>query len=610
MNPVKNLSSLDFFTKIKVQKQLYLIFFIAIFIPVVGVGGYLVRQTRNQLFDHYASQTHSDNLRVKSLLLDLTSNVYRQSQTLASDPELTGLLGTSYESGEEGLKAARNCTILKNTLSQDASLGGVAVYTWNSTIPDSTYIHPITDALKSEPWFFHASTSVTPFWNVETERSNRFGTEIRVLCLYTRIFLPNIRSYAILKTTVSRNYIKNRIENSSMHTVLWLNDQEIFYSSDDRLALPDLGQYDSLPGESFSGTLCPTPGDRRIGTISNLSAVYSDDIFRMASLSLDGYPQINRITGVYVGILALVLSAASLFVYAFSRYFSGRLNTLRESMHRASMGDYNITDHFHGEDEISEVFTDLKKMIEEIRQKEASIYQAQIRTQELVNQQQQMEFKMLSSQINPHFLYNTLETIRMRSLKAGNREVANAVKLLGKSMRYVLGNTTTASTSLARELDYIETYLAIQKLRFHDRVNYSLSVRPPVDLNDYEILPLLLQPIVENAILHGLEEVEQNGRIILHIEILEPYLRIRVYDNGCGMTPEEIRKMEDNIYHHPKDSSRSIGLYNINQRIELCYGFGYGIQVQSKKGWGTLVTMVIPAKKFTGGMTNETADRR
>lgn len=100
-----------------------------------------------------------------------------------------------------------------------------------------------------------------------------------------------------------------------------------------------------------------------------------------------------------------------------------------------------------------------------------------------------MEFKMLSSQINPHFLYNTLETIRMRSIKAGNREVANGVKLLGKSMRYVLDNTATASTTLDKELDYIETYLAIQKLRFHDKINYSLKYPLDMDLSTYHILP-------------------------------------------------------------------------------------------------------------------------
>lgn len=206
---------------------------------------------------------------------------------------------------------------------------------------------------------------------------------------------------------------------------------------------------------------------------------------------------------------------------------------------------------------------------------------------------------MLSSQINPHFLYNTLETIRMRSIKAGCLEVANAIKLLGKSMRYVLQNTATSFTTLQKELDYIQTYLAIQKLRFHDRVNYSLKIRTPMDLEEYSIFPLLLQPVVENAVLHGLEEVEENGRIIIHILTQENNLHIVIFDNGRGMTLEEIDHMQQNMRNHPEDSSKSIGLFNIYHRIQLYYGDTYGIRVQSKPGFGTAVTLILPAQPPT-----------
>lgn len=119
-----------------------------------------------------------------------------------------------------------------------------------------------------------------------------------------------------------------------------------------------------------------------------------------------------------------------------------------------------------------------------------------------------------------------------------------------------------------------------------------------MDLSDYRIVPLLLQPIVENAIVHGLDQVEQNGRIILHIRQKNELFYIDIFDNGCGMTLEEIDNMRRNIYQHPKESSKSIGLYNINQRIKLCYGEQYGLQIQSRKGRGTLVTVILPAEKY------------
>ena len=145
----------------------------------------------------------------------------------------------------------------------------------------------------------------------------------------------------------------------------------------------------------------------------------------------------------------------------------------------------------------------MQVMVQKIKEKDAKMYQALLKEQQLLNEQQVMEMKMLAGQINPHFLYNTLESIRMKSLTSGNREVANAIKLLGKSMRYVLENTGTSLVTLKKELDYVETYLQIQKIRFGDRVNYRIEVIGMLDLEKYLILPLLLQPVVENAIVHG-----------------------------------------------------------------------------------------------------------
>lgn len=594
MNPLRKLQNL--FTKIKVQKQLYFIYFIAIFIPVITIGSYLVYNTRSLLFEHYEEQSHSDNLRVKSLLLDLTSNVYNKGISLASDQALIQLLITDFDSPEDASLALESYKGFSTLLSQDVSIQNISVYTPDTSLPDSKYIHPISDEIRKKEWYQKASNTITPFWTKEIAADD-FGNEKPVLCLHIRIFLPQIQSYALLNLTVSNNHIKNRIENSSLHTVLWLNDENIFYGDSENTFSSSLAKYAAGPGGYYLGKIT-LKNQEVIGCISSLSTSYSDDLFYIASLNYDGYPHIWEVTCVHFAILLLILLTTSAFIYAYSHYFSRRVITLRETMHHASQGDYHIVDTFHGEDEISEAFADLNIMIQDILHKEASMYEAQIKTKELENQQQRMEFKMLSSQINPHFLYNTLESIRMRSLKAGNREVATAIKMLGKSMRYVLENTTTAFTTLAKELDYIETYLAIQKLRFHERINYSLKVPPSMDLNEYQIMPLLLQPIVENAILHGLEEVERNGKIIIHIHEQEDTLLIHIFDNGCGMTPAEIQNMTDNIYHHSKASSKSIGLYNIYQRICLCYGSAYGLQIKSKKGYGTLITVMIPAQKY------------
>ena len=585
------------FSKIKVQKQLYLIYLIAILIPVAIIGSYLVFSSRSLLLDHYKDVAYADNLRAKSLLLDITSTIYNHSRSLAKDEALIELLSTDYDSAPETALALKNYTCFYDLLSQDVSIQQIHVYTYNHTIPESAQLHHITDEMQKQDWFLRASGSASPFWSITTV-SDDFGNDITALCLYSRIFLPKQKSYAILNMTLSNNHMKNRIEGSSLYTVMWLNDEGIFYRSSRTQPEYDLiTSYAPGTNRTYTGTV--ELDEKMIGCVSPLLSSYSRDLFYIASINSSGYAYIRKITYMYLSILLLILFATSMFIFLFSHYFSRRVIALREAMHNASLGNYHVIDSFPGEDEISDAFADLNIMIQDILHKEASIYEAQIRAQQLENQQQKMEFKMLSSQINPHFLYNTLETIRMRSIKAGCLEVANAIKLLGKSMRYVLQNTATSFTTLQKELDYIQTYLAIQKLRFHDRVNYSLKIRTPMDLEEYSIFPLLLQPVVENAVLHGLEEVEENGRIIIHILTQENNLHIVIFDNGRGMTLEEIDHMQQNMRNHPEDSSKSIGLFNIYHRIQLYYGDTYGIRVQSKPGFGTAVTLILPAQPPT-----------
>jgi two-component system sensor histidine kinase YesM len=286
-----------------------------------------------------------------------------------------------------------------------------------------------------------------------------------------------------------------------------------------------------------------------------------------------------------------------LLIRFYTVHFSNRVDTLREAMHKASNENYDVPAQLMGEDEISEAFTDLLKMVAKIKDKDAKMYEARINSKRLKNAQQRIEMEVLASQINPHFLYNTLETIRMKAFKAGDRDVANAIKLLGKAMRYVLENTGTSSTTLKNELDYIETYLQIQKLRFSDRINYSLIVERGLNTEEHDILPLLIQPIVENAIVHGLEESENEGLILIEVYTdNKEALHIDISDNGCGMDAGTLQELQKRIETPHQNSSKNIGLYNINQRIHLCYGAEYGILVQSTVGKGTKVSLILPLK--------------
>lgn len=602
-------NKLSFLDKIKVQKKLYMIFFITVFIPVITVGSYLVYNTRSLLKRHYTEQVHSDVSRIRSQLLDLTTNVYSQANTIAGNDALAKLLCEKQKAYEEGAFRIREHEVFSPLLTENGSIQYISVYTYNTNLPEGKYIHPITDEIKQQSWYQRAAESVATFWSQEVYTDD-FGNPMTALCLHSRIFLPEIQSYALLTLTVNHNYIKNRLESAELKTLLLLND-EIFYSTDTDPAKVKVEDYVTETSKEYTG-IVQFGQKTAIACVSTLDSTQYEDVFYVISEDDEALPYLNKITIFYCLILALIIFVASVFIYVFSAYFSKRINTLRTAMHNASTGNYQVVDSFQGTDEISDVFADMNKMVRTILRKEESIYRAQLQTQELTAKQWQMEFKMLSSQINSHFLYNTLETIRMRSLKAGNRDVANATKLLGKCMRYALENTITSYTTIDKELDYIEAYLSIQKLRFRDRINYSLRVQPGIAVESYPMLPLLLQPIVENAAIHGLEEVEENGKIIIHITKKEQLMYIDIFDNGSGMSEEELEQMREKVYHHPQNSSKSIGLHNIYQRIQLCYGEEYGMTIRSRQRRGTLVRVTLPAEPPEHGMENknEIVDRR
>lgn len=578
-----------------VKNQLYLIYISALLIPILFIGFFLLYNTRKLLLDHYNNMVEADNIRVKSIMFDVTTTVYNISDEIFTDKNLQTLLATRYTSKQEAAKSCSNYTKLVKYIEKNALISNIELYTTNPTIYEYGTFKPVTKEIKEAHWYKVAMNQADIHW-MSLEYIDIWKNQNQELCLVRRIPIIATKEYAVLIIKISNVYLKNRININDLFNTVTVNNDPIFYSTERTLS----GKQLELPID-FTSTQLPYSGEllynerQGVAYISNLLPFTSKDKIYITTIDMNALRDSTNII-IICSIIILIASILPLImIILFTNQFSSRIVTLRHEMHKASKGDYHIIDTFKGEDELSEVFSDLKVMIQSIVQMDKQMYEASLQEQVLKNQQQKMEFKMLASQINPHFLYNTLETIRMKAFTEGNKDVANAIKLLGKSMHYVLENTGTSSTTLQKELDYIETYLSIQKLRFNERVNYTLNIPADMDLNEYQILPLLLQPVVENAILHGLEGAEENGQIYIDVKTEDDeYLLINIFDNGLGMTKEELDELTDNVQIKKKSKTSSIGLYNINQRIKLFYGDSYGMQIKSRPNEGTLVSLTLP----------------
>lgn len=576
----------------RIRQQLLLTFLFVGILPVLVLGIFSIIRARKQMDEHYRDLVKADGLRINSVLFDITTTQYTSTESFTDTQSCMLLFGSGYKNRE----ALRELSDLDERLEtfhhNTAAVSSLRIYTDNPQIPTMNHIIYVPD-LSSMEWYQKAEDT----WSTWTclAASDTVGNTYQELALVRRLGVVSDRYSAYLVVCLDNNYLKNRIEQSDNQVMISVDALPVFYASDRKL----IGQSMTFP-DGFSGGFCTYTGKLLSGRNAPLSHIATftpyktDNYFYICTSDDSAFSSMDHLTLIYLLIMALAILIPSALILYYSSFLSSRIATLKTAMHKARMGDYNIIDPVRGDDELQDIFEDLKATVEMIHEKEARYYEAQINRQQMINRQQQMEFKMLASQINPHFLYNTLETIRMQALAQGNRDVATSIKLLGKSMHYVLENTGTSFTTLTKELDYIKTYLAIQKLRFGDRVNVSFQIPEDLDTDEYKILPLLLQPIVENAIIHGLENVDQEGHLTLAVKKESEDLVISITDNGDGMTEEAADLLRRQIAEHDPDDTRSIGLYNINQRIHLFYGESYGLSLQTVLHKGTTVTLHLP----------------
>jgi len=216
-----------------------------------------------------------------------------------------------------------------------------------------------------------------------------------------------------------------------------------------------------------------------------------------------------------------------------------------------------------------------------------TIYVTQIRKREA-------ELHALQAQINPHFIYNTLESIRFVAKSNGDELTAEMAFVLGKLLRYSI-NIKNKIVTVNDEIMHLKNYLLLQNYRFDNRFTMVINIEK--DLLEYKMIKLIFQPIVENSIYHGLEMKDEDGIIRLTGFRRQDMLVFDIEDNGCGMTEEQLEQLNERVNDFTTfdQTEGSIGLKNINERIKLQYGNSSGITVLSRLGHGTTVRILLPA---------------
>lgn len=269
------------------------------------------------------------------------------------------------------------------------------------------------------------------------------------------------------------------------------------------------------------------------------------------------------------------------------------IQAMRDSMKMVEQGDFKGADiEIIDNNELGslgESFNAMTHRIETLM--EQNIYEQK--------EKRKNEMRALQSQINPHFLYNTLDSIIWMSAAGKNDEVVEMTSALARLFRQSISNEKEELT-VFEEIEYVKSYLIIQKMRYKDKVEYTIEVEP--EILEVSIIKFALQPLVENAIYHGLKYKEDKGHLYIKGYANDNKVIIDVIDNGVGMTEDELKYIFDEKQTDYKNNG--VGVVNVEKRLKLYYGPDYGIQYQSEKGVGTTASVTIPLNEVRNNETN------
>lgn len=568
----------------KLRSKLIVIYIVCVFIPIILTNVMFYQVTTVNIKNQKTADAEQAMTLLQAELRTVIEDAAGISYLYSIDRQLLQHLNTTYVSNDryvESLNAISN--LFNRTDTENKIISSSVIMTDNPTVLASGNIIRLEAEMRNKDWYnqinnTHPHLFVTPesISVIQRLTESRFDTYEHVL-----------------KIDLNMNHIKQILDLSSFSGDFYILDP----SGQARFGRLSSGQPSELitQGRTIALGEIPRP-DKAIvigKTYQNNRYLGGWSVYGVLDeeIILSDVRQSGQFILWFAGINFIV---PTLVILIISRSIHTRIKSILKHMKSVKGNNFELIPYHRERDEVGELAVEFNRMSIRIENLINDVYVAEIQKKELELRQRQAQLHALHSQINPHFLFNALETIRMRSLMKGETQTARTIQNMAKIFRKSI-QWKSSFVTIREELELIESFLEIQKYRFDSKLDYHIEVDQ--SLLDIEIPKMAFLPFVENASIHGIENIAGIGYINIQIAQENGQLVFVIVDNGKGMDQEKIIELH-HYFEAESAMGDSIGMKNVITRLRIYYGESFNFTIDSESGGGTRVLLRLPFDKI------------
>ena len=578
----------SFFDSLKLKQKFVMLYLIGIVIPVIVVDSIVLYHIN--AYQEREAKLDMENSVVRTL--NEFSSVFEQvtylSKNLVSDTSLINFLNTNYTSEKDYQKAYAEIEgkSVLNYYKFIKEISNIKIYVENDTIVESDNIKRLDDATRRMWWYQKYSESGTNsslFEDITRNAGSAINPHVGVITLVRRFIALNGRE-ALLLLELNYNQINHTILREQNKTGIYIcNDDRIIFASDSKIFKKDEKKLPSAKMIKKKETVVT----RRVPAVGETWRIYAVSNRKSFTETLISSKELLLV------ILGINLLLPILVINSLVKSVITRLNVLDEHFEGLNSEQMEKIEEDPSADEISQLFRHYNGCVDKIQELINEIVEKNDEKHALEATKKQAELNALNTQVNPHFMYNTLECICMRSLLKGEKETADIVRCLSVLLRQ-MSKWDKDVVTIEEELAFVEKYLTIQKYRFAEKIAYEVRVEDSA--KDFVIPKLTLVSFVENACVHGIEESIESGDVSVTAYAKDSHIVIVVKDTGCGMdeeTLDKLRKKIEVVDVNMLYRSKSTGVLNAVMRLRMYFGDKLNFAITSVVDEGTRIEIRI-----------------